>query len=105
LRLVAPQEARELNRAYRGKDYATNVLSFAYDRAPAVCGDLVICPAVVAREAAEQDKTPEAHYAHLTVHGVLHLQGEDHERAETAAAMERRERNILAVLGYPDPYL
>jgi probable rRNA maturation factor len=105
IRLVSPEEGRALNHAYRGKDYATNVLSFPYEREPVLCGDLVICPAVVAQEAALQGKTPEAHYAHLTVHGVLHLQGQDHEQAEAAAAMEQRERNILAVLGYPDPYL
>ncbi|MDR1349575.1 MAG: rRNA maturation RNase YbeY [Zoogloeaceae bacterium] len=105
LRLVAPEEGQRLNRDYRGKDCATNVLSFPYATEPQLCGDLVICPAVVARESAEQGKPPEAHYTHLTVHGVLHLQGWDHETPEAAAAMEQRERAILAILGYPDPYL
>jgi probable rRNA maturation factor len=104
IRLVTPEEGRKLNRDYRGKDYATNVLSFSYEAGPRLCGDLVICPAVVALEAAAQGKTPEAHYAHLTVHGMLHLQGQDHECAKAAVAMEQRERNILAILGYPDPY-
>jgi probable rRNA maturation factor len=93
-----------LNNDYRGKDYATNVLSFPYDTEPVVTGDLVICPAVVAREAAEQNKPLAAHYAHLTVHGMLHLQGRDHETDEDAQAMEDEEREILAALGYPDPY-
>lgn len=105
IRLVSPEEGQELNRAYRGKDYATNVLSFPYEREPVVCGDLVICPTVVAREAAEQKKTLLAHYAHLTVHGMLHLQGYDHESEHEASKMEAREREILAALGYPDPYL
>ncbi|MDR1888999.1 MAG: rRNA maturation RNase YbeY [Zoogloeaceae bacterium] len=105
IRLVSREEARELNRTYRGKDYATNVLSFPYEREPVVCGDLVICPEVVVREAADQKKTLLAHYAHLTVHGVLHLQGWDHETGHDATAMEAQEREILAALGYPDPYL
>ncbi|MDR3054622.1 MAG: rRNA maturation RNase YbeY [Zoogloeaceae bacterium] len=105
LRLVSPEEGRELNHTYRGKDDATNVLSFPYEREPVVCGDLVICPEVVAREAALQKKPLFAHYAHLTVHGVLHLQGWDHESEGEAKAMEAREREILATLGYPDPYL
>jgi probable rRNA maturation factor len=105
IRLVSPEEGQELNHNYRGKDYATNVLSFPYEREPVVCGDLVICPTVVAREAAEQKKTLLAHYAHLTVHGILHLQGFDHENAQEATLMETREREILATLGYPDPYL
>ena len=106
VRLVDADEGRELNLAWRGKDYATNVLSFPYEQEPIVCGDLVICPAVVEREAAEQNKTREAHYAHLVVHGLLHLQGYDHETGDTQAQqMEDKERLILAALGYADPYL
>ncbi|MDR0672335.1 MAG: rRNA maturation RNase YbeY [Zoogloeaceae bacterium] len=105
IRLVTPEESQRLNRDYRGKDCATNVLSFAYATEPSLCGDLVLCPAIVALEAEAQGKTPEAHYAHLTVHGILHLQGQDHGTARAAAAMERDERDILAILGYPDPYL
>jgi probable rRNA maturation factor len=104
IRLVDADEGRKLNNEYRGKDYATNVLSFPYDMEPVVTGDLVICPAVVAREAAEQNKPLAAHYAHLTVHGMLHLQGRDHDNDEDAQAMEDEEREILAALGYPDPY-
>ncbi len=104
IRLVDAEEGRVLNNDYRGKDYATNVLSFPYDTEPVVTGDLVICPAVVAREAAEQSKPLAAHYAHLTVHGMLHLQGRDHDSDEDAKAMEDEEREILAALGYPDPY-
>ena len=104
IRLVDADEGRALNSEYRGKDYATNVLSFPYDTEPVVSGDLVICPAVVAREAAEQNKPLAAHYAHLTVHGMLHLQGRDHETDDDAQAMEDEEREILAALGYPDPY-
>ena len=104
IRLVDPDEGQELNRDYRGKDYATNVLSFPYETEPVVMGDLVICPAVVAREATEQGKPLEAHYAHLTVHGMLHLQGWDHEDDADAEAMEAEETRILAGLGYSDPY-
>ena len=104
IRLVDPDEGQELNAEYRGKDYATNVLSFPYDTEPVVMGDLVICPSVVAREASEQNKPLAAHYAHLTVHGMLHLQGWDHENDEEAQQMEDQEREILAALGYPDPY-
>ncbi len=104
IRLVDVDEGQALNRDYRGKDYATNVLSFPYDYEPVVMGDLVICPVVVAREAAEQNKPPEAHYAHLTVHGMLHLQGWDHDNDKDAQAMEDKEKEILAALGYPDPY-
>lgn len=105
LRLVEPDEGQHLNHEYRGKDYATNVLSFPYECVPRVQGDLVICPVVVAREAAEQHKTLVAHYAHLVVHGVLHLQGWDHEDDTHAEAMENEERRILAGLGFADPYL
>ncbi|MCL2636107.1 MAG: rRNA maturation RNase YbeY [Betaproteobacteria bacterium] len=104
IRLVDVDEGQALNRDYRGKDTATNVLSFPYDHEPVVRGDLVICPAVVAREAAEQNKPAAAHYAHLTVHGMLHLQGWDHDNDADAQAMEDKEREILAALGYPDPY-
>ncbi|MBS4096413.1 MAG: rRNA maturation RNase YbeY [Sulfuricella sp.] len=104
LRLVDEEEGRALNRDYRGKDYTTNVLTFVYDDLPYVAGDIVICPVVVAREAAEQGKTLEAHYAHLTVHGVLHLQGYDHESDDEAEEMEARETQIVTKLGYPDPY-
>lgn len=104
IRIVDGDEGRALNRDYRNKDYATNVLSFPYETEPLVCGDLVLCASVVALEAAEQGKLPAAHYAHLTVHGMLHLQGWDHENEEDAEAMENEERKILAALGYPDPY-
>jgi probable rRNA maturation factor len=103
VRFVAEAEGRRLNRAYRGKDYATNVLSFPYSRKP-LTGDLVICAPVVAREAREQRKAARAHHAHLLVHGLLHLQGFDHEAGRDAERMERRERAILARLGFPDPY-
>ncbi|MFT3849530.1 MAG: rRNA maturation RNase YbeY [Propionivibrio sp.] len=105
LRFVEAEEGRSLNAAYRGKDYATNVLSFPYDVEPVVTGDLVVCAAVVEREAAEQAKTLEAHYAHLIVHGILHLQGYDHEAGEDdAQRMEETERAVLASLGFADPY-
>ena len=105
IRFVEPKEGQSLNHDFRGKDYATNVLSFPYDVEPIVAGDLVICAAVVEREAAEQGKTLEAHYAHLIVHGVLHLQGYDHEIGENEALlMEDKERTILAQLGFADPY-
>ena len=105
IRFVEPEEGQQLNRDYRGKDYATNVLSFPYEVEPVVAGDLVICAAVVEREAAEQEKTLEAHYAHLIVHGILHLQGYDHEIGENEARlMEDKERTILAQLGFADPY-
>ena len=104
IRLVDEQEGRTLNSEYRSKDYATNVLSFPYEAEPFLMGDLVICPAVVAREAAEQGKPVAAHYAHLTVHGMLHLRGWDHDNEGDAQIMEDEERKILAALGYPDPY-
>ena len=104
IRLVDADEGQELNHEYRGKDYATNVLSFPYDTEPVVMGDLVICPSIVAREAAEQNKPLAAHYAHLTVHGMLHLQGWDHDNDDDAEAMENEEKEILAAMGYPDPY-
>lgn len=104
IRLVDADEGQTLNHDYRGKNYATNVLSFPYETTPRVMGDLVICPSVVAREAADQNKPLAAHYAHLTVHGMLHLQGRDHDNDDDAQAMEDEEREILAALGYPDPY-
>ena len=108
IRVVDTKEGRALNRHYRGKDYATNVLSFPADLPEGVdlpmLGDLVICAPVVAREAKEQGKPLAAHYAHLTVHGVLHLLGLDHDDEREAEAMELLEREILAGLGIPDPY-
>jgi len=105
VRYVALAEARRLNREFRGKDYATNVLSFPYGASRrSVSGDIVICAPVVAREAREQRKGLEAHHAHLLVHGLLHLQGYDHERETAARRMERRERQVLAKLGFGDPY-
>jgi len=104
LRYVAEAEGRRLNRQYRGKDYATNVLTFVYQDEP-LAGDVVICAPVVAREAKDQGKDVRAHHAHLVVHGLLHLQGMDHERsARDAEKMERRERSILRGLGFSDPY-
>jgi probable rRNA maturation factor len=104
VRFVDEAEGRELNARYRGKDTPTNVLSFPYAPPPEMAGDLVVCAPVVLREAAEQGKAPEAHFAHLIVHGMLHLQGYDHESDADTASMEQKEREILAVLGYPDPY-
>jgi len=104
VRYVAEAEGRRLNRVHRGRDYATNVLTFVYATRP-LEGDIVICAPVVAREAREQGKPAEAHHAHLLVHGLLHLQGLDHEASPAAAKrMERRERAILRGLGFPDPY-
>jgi probable rRNA maturation factor len=104
LRFVAAAEGRRLNREYRGKDYATNVLSFPYGGRGMLEGDVVICAAVVAREARAQGKAIAAHYAHLVVHGLLHLRGMDHATGDEARRMERRERAILAALGFGDPY-
>ncbi len=105
IRFVDRQEGQLLNRDYRGKDYATNVLSFAYANTPTLCGDLVLCASVVEHEAGEQEKSAEAHYAHLIVHGLLHLQGHDHESSrKEARQMENHERAILSALGYADPY-
>jgi probable rRNA maturation factor len=106
LRYVGEAEARRVNREYRKRDYATNVLSFPYG-APGrgAYGDILVCAPVVAREAKEQGKDVEAHHAHLVVHGVLHLRGYDHEKsAADARRMETLERRILAKLGFPDPY-
>jgi probable rRNA maturation factor len=104
VRVVGLKEARELNRTYRGKDYATNVLTFIMRDCPPYEGDLVLCAPVVAREARAQGKELAAHYAHLAVHGVLHLQGYAHEDESEAAEMEKLETRILKRLGYPDPY-
>jgi probable rRNA maturation factor len=105
VRFVDGGEGRDLNRDYRGKDYATNVLSFPYESGAHVSGDLVLCKCVVEQEALEQRKPLEAHYAHLIVHGMLHLQGHDHETGkDDAERMEALERDILKTLGYPDPY-
>ena len=104
VRMVGQAEARVLNRNYRGKDYATNVLTFVMRDTPPYEGDLVVCAPVVVREARAQRKEIAAHYAHLIVHGVLHLQGYDHEREADAQVMERRESEVVTELGYPDPY-
>ncbi|KRG69780.1 rRNA maturation RNase YbeY [Pseudoxanthomonas dokdonensis] len=114
IRIVDSREGRSLNRHYRGKDYATNVLSFPAEMAEDIklpkgvtmplLGDLVICAPVVAREAREQKKPLAAHYAHLTVHGTLHLLGWNHEDDKEAEAMEQLERDILAEMGIADPY-
>ena len=115
VRLVGAAEGRALNRDYRGKDYATNVLTFVYGEGEALPqdeadadaplqGDLVLCVPVVVREAADQGKPLEAHFAHLVVHGMLHLQGYDHEVADKAEEMEALETRILGILGYADPY-
>ncbi len=114
IRIVGEDEGRSLNRHYRGRDYATNVLSFPGELPEGVklpkgvtlplMGDIVLCAPVVAREAAEQAKPALHHYAHLTVHGVLHLLGMDHQDEREAECMERLEREILAALGIDDPY-
>ena len=104
VRIVDAEEGQALNRDYRQKDYATNVLTFDYTLEPVVTADLVLCAPVVAREAAEQNKTLAEHYAHLLVHGTLHAQGWDHEEDEDAQVMELRETDILARLGFDNPY-
>jgi len=107
VRFVGAAEGRRLNRAYRDRDYATNVLSFGYGkprRGQVLAGDIVLCAPVVRREARAQGKAFSAHVAHLTVHGALHLQGHDHQSPGAAARMEALERRILAKLGFADPY-
>lgn len=110
IRFVDAEEGQALNRQYRGKDYATNVLTFAYNEGEELGeddptqADIVLCTDVLQREAAEQGKTVEERVAHLVVHGVLHAQGYDHEHDEEAEEMEQFERDIMEVLGYPDPY-
>jgi probable rRNA maturation factor len=104
VRLVGQAEGRALNRTYRGKDYATNVLTFVFRDSPPFEGDLALCAPVVAREARAQGKQVAAHYAHLVVHGMLHLQGYDHESDADARIMEKLESKIVANLGYSDPY-
>lgn len=108
VRIVDEAESAELNLTYRGRPGATNVLSFPFEAPPGLelphLGDLAICAPVVAREAREQGKAPEAHWAHMLVHGTLHLQGYDHENEAEARVMEALETEILARLGYPNPY-
>ena len=110
IRFVDAEEGQTLNREYRGKDYATNVLTFAYNEGAEIAddeptqADIVLCTDVLQREADEQKKTVEEHAAHLVVHGVLHAQGFDHETDEEAEEMEQLERDIMEALGYPDPY-
>ena len=105
VRIVDADEGQRLNREFRKKDYATNVLTFDYMQSPMVMADLVLCAPVVAKEAREQDKTLQAHYAHLLVHGTLHAQGWDHETSEVdAEAMEAHEIEIMRKLGFKNPY-
>ena len=105
LRIVDEAEGRELNRGFRGKDYATNVLTFTYDNETPLYGDIVICAPVVEREAREQGKDLMAHYAHLVIHAALHLQGYEHDDEHEASEMENLETAIMLKLGYADPYL
>ena len=104
VRIVDAEEGQTLNHDYRQKDYATNVLTFDYTQEPLVTADLVLCAPVVAKEAKEQGKTLQEHYAHLIVHGTLHAQGWDHELDEDAQVMELRETEIMARLGFKNPY-
>ena len=104
VRIIGSTEARALNRDFRGRNYPTNVLTFVMREKPRLEGDLALCAPVIAREARAQKKSAAAHYAHLVVHGVLHLQGYDHERSREAQAMEQRETRIVTRLGFPDPY-
>lgn len=105
LRIVDEEEGRMLNLEYRGKDYATNVLTFPLMEEPLIMADIVICAPVVAKEAQAQHKTLEAHFAHLMVHGILHAHGYDHEVPEQAELMESVETQTLTNLGYADPYM
>lgn len=104
VRLVGQKEGRQINRGFRGKDYATNVLTFAYQHHPMVQADLVLCLPVLAREARTQHKDLSAHFAHMLVHGMLHAQGLDHEDPDEAEHMEALERRILKRFRLPDPY-
>ena len=104
LRLVGEPEGRNLNQQFRHKNYATNVLTFVYDDMRPLTGDIVLCAPIVSQEAQQQHKKLLAHYAHLTVHGILHLQGYDHIEDDEAVEMEQLETQILAKLGYADPY-
>lgn len=104
VRIVGGAEGKSLNRHFRGKGGPTNVLTFVYRDAPPYEGDLALCAPVVTQEARAQRKSVAAHYAHLVVHGTLHLQGYDHEAVHDAGVMEARESQILTKLGYPDPY-
>lgn len=105
IRIVDAEEGRQLNSMYRGKDYATNVLTFPLTESPYLMGDIIICAPVVEAEAHAQNKPLEAHYAHLTIHGILHLHGYDHETESQAELMEGLETAIVTKLGYPSPYL
>jgi probable rRNA maturation factor len=105
IRIVDAQEALDLNSTYRGKDYATNVLTFPLTEEPHLMGDIVVCAPVVEAEAKAQNKSLEAHFAHLIMHGILHLHGYDHETEAQAELMEAIEIQILAKLGYANPYL
>jgi probable rRNA maturation factor len=104
VRIVDTKEGRALNKEFRGKDYATNVLTFDYSHEPVVGADLVICAEVVEKEAKDMGLDILAHYAHMLVHGTLHAQGYDHEEDDEAACMEARETEIMAALGFADPY-
>jgi probable rRNA maturation factor len=104
VRFVGKREAQTLNALYRGKEYATNVLAFVYDEAARIEGDVVLCAPVLRQEARAQGKDLAEHCAHLVVHGMLHLQGYDHDSDRAARAMEARETAVLAALGVPDPY-
>jgi probable rRNA maturation factor len=104
LRFVGTAEARRLNRDYRGQDYATNVLTFAYGETPRIEADVVLCLPVLRREARAARRSLRAHLAHLVIHGVLHAQGYDHDRARDATRMEKREVELLARLRIADPY-
>lgn len=104
LRIVDEPEGHSLNQDFRGGDYATNVLTFVYNHTQPLSGDIVLCAPVIAKEAGQQNKSLAAHYAHLTVHGVLHLQGYDHDNDASAMVMEQLETEVVMRLGYDDPY-
>ena len=104
VRIVGSGEARALNRHFRGTDRPTNVLTFVMRKRPRLEGDIALCAPVIAREARARRRSAAAHYAHLVVHGVLHLQGYDHETERQARLMERQESRVVAGLGFPDPY-